>query len=542
MKKRNHDISDTALLSHRAGFLRMLCAVLSCVILLTSALLLSSCKSSSKQPGGTNEPSQSTQNTEPQDTAAEHPVSLVPKDLTFEGESVKILLRTNMKEEFDTEYTGAMIDNAVYTRNKKVEEVLKIELDYDPRKVDGGSEDDQFKGYKAFLRNAAYNDETFDIVTMYSYYMVPLASEGIYYNLLENDEKNYISPTLAWYNQSFVSEATYKDRLYAIIGDATLSVTEKSVLTFFNVDELYRTGTDLTADALYQTVLDGDWTLGYLKELVTDVYADMNGNGQTADDFYGLSINNGSMCIDAVLVGLNVRITQKDSDGNNRFALNTARAKEAYSALYDLMYNTTTGVFLGSTKNGYYRAEDSSACTYYAEQMFCEKRAVFAFGELKSAQQYAKNTSLKYGMLPLPKADSIQPDYQTAPQGAYTSMALLSNVKSRNRLEIATAVMETVSEQSYLLVRPEYYDIAYKTRYASSADTATLFDMIIRGITFDFGTIYSNVLGNPAWKIRGNIQGSQAAPSGDLGKVYTQYESSFNESLKKLTDKLDSLP
>ena len=517
---------------------RIFCTLLSLILLLTGASLLGACKKENpaNQPDTTTgAPGDST----PESTKEDLPHSRVPEGLTFPGESAKILLRPNMITEFNTEYTGAVIDNAVYTRNARVRETLKVELEYDPRAVDGGTESNGFAGYKAFLRNASMNDDTFDIVTMYSYYMAPLASEGIYYNLLSADEKNYVSPTLAWYNQTFVSEVTLKDRLYFIIGDATLSATEMAVLTFFNINELYRTGSNLTADDLYQTALDGDWTLDYLKELVTDVYADMNGDGQTADDFYGLSLNNGAMCLDSLVVGVGIDITARDEAGNISFAFQSTRAKNAYAAVYDLMYNTTSGVFLGSSKNGYYNAESTSGCRYYAEQMFSEGRAMFAFGMLKSAQQYAKNTSLKYGMLPLPKADNLQSSYRTSPQGAYSAMALLSNIG--NRLELATAVMETLSEQSYLLVRPAYYEVAYKSRYASGDNTAVLFDKIISGISFNFGSIYSNVIGNPVWKIRGNLQGSSAAPSNDLGKVYTTYESSFLKLLTKLTEQLESM-
>ena len=202
-----------------------------------------------------------------------------------------------------------------------------------------------------------------------------------------------------------------------------------------------------------------------------------------------------------------------------------------------MMYETS-GVYLGTTsKEGgtYYGANGFG---YYSEQSFYEKRCVFSFGILYSAQGFAADTSLHYGILPLPKYDKSQ-EYATTPQDSYTIVAIPQNVG--DRLQIATATLETLSEASYVEVRPKYYDLAYKVRYASSEDTAKLFDTVIASMKFSFGGFYSNSIGNPAHTLRNRLVGSSTEPNSNLtGVTNGVFTLALQMQIDKLIEKFEA--
>ena len=445
------------------------------------------------------------------------PQSVVPKDLKFSGKEARILIHGDGDDEFtSTIDNNTLIGKEIYERNDRTEARLDIALNYI-------SNDGELSNvYLDVIRNASLigGEDNYDIVTASAYYTSALAAEGLFYNLNTGDAVNYVTPDQPWYHQSFVKNTSYKNKLFFIAGDLTLSATDLAPVTFFNEDELKKWSIE---DNLYSKALAGEWTMEYLQTLIKDIHVELdNADGQTKGDYYGLFFNGGSMCVDAMLVAAGINITNTKEDGSIEITWPSGTSVDAFEKIYEMMYETS-GVYLGNTtKEGgtYYGADETFR--YYSEQSFFEKRSVFTFGLLSTAQSYAADTSLHYGILPLPKYDKNQA-YATTPQDGYTIVAILQNVG--DRLQLASATLETLSESSYVEIRPTYYELAYKVRYASSEDTARLFDTIIESLTFSFGSFYSSSLGNPAWALRSRLVGGSTEPNSNLlgiaGNIHT---------------------
>ena len=174
---------------------------------------------------------------------------------------------------------------------------------------------------------------------------------------------------------------------------------------------------------------------------------------------------------------------------------------------------------------------------YMSDQKFFDGQTVFAFGLLQSAKVFAQ-TKLSYQILPLPKLDENMEGYRTSPQDSYNLVSVMSNCKG-NDLALATATLECLSEQSYRLVRPEYYDIAFKIRYASEEDTAALFDMIIDNIRYEFAFVNSALIGDVLHLVRDNFIGSPN-PETSLGKIWAEHGSSVSTAFEELIENYGS--
>lgn len=453
------------------------------------------------------------------------PVSKVPADLRFDDEEVNFLMPVLCEPEFHIEDSSAELDKAILERNALTEERLGIKFNYIVR-------DEALSGaYQSTIRNMIMSgDGGVDIIAGNAYYTAGLASEGILFDLNMEHKENYISSNLAWYNQSFVKNTAYKNKLYFAVGDLTLGATDRTPVIFFNEDELERWQ---ITDDIYSKAINGEWTIEYMKTLIADVHEELDSvEGVTKGDFHGLFFNGGSMCIDAMITAVGIDITRFETDGSLRIAWKEGTAADGYAAIYDLMYNTS-GVYLGLVGDKTYYGETTN---YYSEQGFYEKRSIFTYGMLNAAKSFALDPTLHYGILPLPKFSKDQ-DYRTTPQDGFTVVALPNNLG--NRMGIATATLEILSEYSYNVIRPVYYDRSYKVRYASSENTALLFDTIIESISYDFGTFYSNAIGNPVHRLRDQLIGTNTTPSSSLTSVTAMFTKPTDKLLDQLLTKFD---
>lgn len=462
-------------------------------------------------------------------TEAEGPVSKVPADLMFEGETVNIIVPETYQYDFNPEEgSTAIIDEAVRKVKLLTEERFGYKINYI---LDNGAATTELQQN---IRNSILAaDGSYDLIANISHASIGHITEGLYYNLNKEDEVNYISTNLEWYNQEFVNNVSYKGKLYAAVGDYTISFTDRTPVMFYNEEALKNRHMD---EDLIQTVLDGKWTISYMKQLIADVWEEMDDrDGQTRGDFYGLFYNNGSMCNDAQIYAAGIRLTKKNADGSIAISWTEGTAEYAFSEIYKLVYEST-GVYVGNSASGTYYGETTN---YYSEQAFFEKRAIFAYGMLSAAKVYALDPTLQYGILPLPKYSEDQ-SYSTTPQNGYLIMAIPHNVAGR--LQIATATLETLSEYSYKELRPVYYETAYKIRYASSENTGALFDMIIDSMGIDFGSFYNTEMGKPVELLRNRLDGMNGVTIGSsLQGVTTQYKTPMKRSLTKLITSLDAI-
>ncbi len=519
----------------RNGWLRAAALLL---VLLMAASALAGCAGDETKPQEKTEAETEAKTEE--STVDTSEISGVPDGLTFSGDTVNIMLRNGYTDEFNPdEASQDLINSTVVARNQSVEERLDIELNYDAVAVG----DTANTKYLDTIRNMVNNNMVgYDILTTYGYYGSALAAEGLYYDLNTADEQNYIKTEGSWYNQPFIEECTIADRLMFVVGDATLSATDRTIVTFFNDSLLRAQNADYDNERfdLFDDVLDGKWTLEYLKTLVAGIYQDLDSNNtESIGDLFGLYVNGGSMCLDAMIMAVGIRLTDRDSQGQITLKWGTSSAVNAYDRLLAFI-QSGNGVFFGkantndpSGKSLYW---DSSRRTYRAGSVFMDGQAVFAFECLEYAKKFATVEKMEYGILPLPKLDSTQTYYASTPQDYYSIVSLPANINTGKRLARTTATLELLSWYSYRDVRPVYMDTAYKLRYASSAKTALLFDRILDGVTYDFGALYGSAIDNPLWVVRNAL-----ISGANLKGLYDSKRTTMENKLSDLYNKLSNL-
>ena len=157
------------------------------------------------------------------------------RDLTaldYKDEIVRILQCDFKKDEFDFNAgSSETMSNAVYSRNKQVEEDLGIRFEY----VSVNSNAHSPNVLASAVRQNAQNTEkdAFHIVSQPSYYSVSLILDGLYQDLA-TVENSYIDLSRKYWSAGFINASTVNDRYYFLVGELCTSVLDEMEVMFVN--------------------------------------------------------------------------------------------------------------------------------------------------------------------------------------------------------------------------------------------------------------------------------------------------------------------
>ncbi len=405
--------------------------------------------------------------------------SAIPEDVDFGGADLTIFLRDRLDgieygyEFIAEELNGEIVNDAIYKRNLETEEDLGITFQY----FSGFGNPGEYKNELDKSVRAA--DGSYDIAAYYAYFGASWALEGLFYNL---NDLPYIDFTKPWWNGNFVDEMTVAGSLYSAVGDISLTSINRLYTMFFNKNVALQYCPDVD---FYQLVREGKWTIDTFATICSDLYTDLNGNGERDDDdFYGWSTSACAVPIDGIQAGLGLDITRKNADGTHTFAYEEERVVTGYERTFNLYFNNN-----GVSGNGY----DGNYLTICTNK-FMNGTSLF-LAQIFKETDILRTMDDDYGVLPLFKLDEAQEGYYTTSHDAYS---LISITSSCDTPEAAAAALEKLSETSYKYVTPAYFEVALKSKYARGDQDAEMYDIIIAGRKYNFGMVMSASSGNVA--------------------------------------------
>lgn len=448
--------------------------------------------------------------------------SSVPDDLRFGGETVTILLRDassvmNTSLEFISEgLTSEPVNDAVYTRNKEVEDQLNVKLQMET------VTDVSYETYYNTVRKCFLaGDGAYDLLAYYAYYGVMMATEGMLVNYRTLDTVDLSKP---WWNQDFVNEMELCGQLYFNVGDLSLSSTALTNAVFFNKKLMEERFGDTD---LYSVVQNGDWTIDRFSSMIADCYTDANGNGKRdADDFYGAELTAVSIPMDAYILALGCSITEKDGDGIPQINFGSEHAINAFNKLFDMIHKNEGSLF-GPCDMFYYEE---------AQKKFMANETLFLM-DIFVATDHLREMTVDYGVVPIFKYDKQQAAYNTTVADSFSLLSILSVTKV---LPQADAVLELMAEKSYLTVTPAYFEISLKQKYSQSNMDAQMFDLILSGRRFNFGFVYSCALNNPTHLWRMIVQSKANTFSSSLKSNNRSWKKALENLVEKYAKMADS--
>ena len=406
----------------------------------------------------------------------------VPTDLKYNNETVTFLVRDgsnmNMYELACEELLNDPLYDAIHYRNIDVEQRLGVKIQSDTRP--GGFENYQAWN-EAFSVSVLNNTGDYDGCGFYLSTGTALAKDGMFYNLLNltNDEGGYLDLEKPWWNQSMVDNLSVYGALFFAGGSLTIQQASGGVCVFFNRDLFNEKFPDDTAAHLYQLVRDQKWTADQMRYYVSNCWDDMNSNGMVdPGDVIGIK-DLGSFAgqMDAWIYAMGLDITEMDQYGEPVIALFNSRTVPAYEKVRNI-FNNNPGAMI-CTGEGH-------------EASSLQNGNVLFYTQCLGYGADMKESTVDYGVLPIPKYDEEQEDYRTCFANSATTLGVASNL-SDDRAVMVSAVLELLSAESYKQVIPVYYETVLKGHYSKDAADAEMFDRILNSFVFSFGFAYSTM-------------------------------------------------
>ena len=393
----------------------------------------------------------------------------------FGGTEIKILQKdTSEKEMYAEREKGELINDAVYQRNKYVENYLGVKLKYEsaPASV---SAYDQFESRVKTAVSSGY--DMYHIISNYTYHASTLIQEGAFLDVNGiSADQNKIDLDKRWWNQSFHKESMINDKIYLLAGDITTTAIDWAEVLFVN-NELLDDYLDMTSDELLEMVYEMDFTYETFLDFVHEF-----GNGKETGT-YGFTGMRNSYSIDGMIMGMAMDLTYRDSKGYPNLSINTKKNADIGERLREL-----------------FQTDKAAECEGSMISTFSGGNSLFMCYLLEEAGKSLRSTTIDYMVIPVPLYDEFQEEYRIVPQDNVSSLSILVHVTTN--INAVTTTLEVMGSESYINLRHCIQEKCYKQRYLRTAPKGKMFDYIVDNIYYDFGYTYSKVLAHPIQTIR----------------------------------------
>ena len=369
--------------------------------LLNLVALIAGC-SNKEQTAGTDTEKTATEETSVEETdilALRAQVSDDLPELDFHGADFRIFYQkrytTDAVPEYESE-TGDILNDAVYRRNRSVEDRLNVRI------VGIVGEEDAM--VRTLMNSVAAGDNAYELFMGHSLYSGKAALAKCFYNWYDISYVDFSKP---WFPQLAINGLTINGRMFLAVSDMCLSLVSNVYCMYFNKT----IAADYGIPDMYTVVDEGRWTIDTLRELSKNVYEDLNGNNQKDDgDKFGFTSEITTTSATWVYA-CDQKTVEFGEDGSVTSVFNCERTQNIVEKLKALFYDTP-GVI----------AKDISFDK--ADEIFMQGRALFVSSSLGKATGVFRELLFDYGILPYPKFDEAQKIHRTIAGGSVSCIAV----------------------------------------------------------------------------------------------------------------------
>lgn len=435
------------------------------------------------------------------------------RTLDFGGAEFRIsTLDRNSFEIYSETETGDVCNDAIYTRNRLVEETLNVKIT--PVLTLTESETDHASQVDTITRAVQAGEDYCDIAALFVYKAGTPIINGIFRSW---DDIPHVDFTQPWWSTRANEAFRIAGKQYIAIGDLAITNMLMTYGTFFNK----RLTENYDIPDLYKTVLDGEWTITLLDTYAKGGYADLNGNGTVDEnDRFGYTGEAIINC-DVMLASFGQKVIEIDADGLPHVVINTPRTVSAVEKIYSLFWEN----------------EGSWIVDTWTDELpiFSSGRAMFITTYLDNAFHQFRDMEDSYGILPFPKYDEAQQDYLSDARDQYSVLCIPVTAQNSALIGAATEAMNIASRE---IVNPAYYETALKSKYVSDSESVMMIDLLMQGRNYDFSILHGSELNALPYTVRNLISSKKK----DFASAYAKMESGVEKKLEALTEAYQNLP
>ena len=360
---------------------------------------------------------------------------------------------------FCEEESGDMLADAVYQRNRAVEEALNIRITME--KMVAAVMPDNIR--KSVMAGNTDYDAAFPSMIQLS----TLINGGLVTDLYTLDGLDLSYP---WWDQNSVELMTVSGRLFSVVSDITFIDKLSCYVVYFNKEMAEQND----IGDLYGMVEAGEWTFDAMMALSQDVSRDINGDGTFDEqDSYGLSSQNDIIYV--MLHSAGARICENETD-RITYALGDALAVDVLENTFEMM----------ADKQRFFNRQEFNLTVADGINMMIDNRTLFLTRPVQTVMAL-RDMKADFGIIPYPKYDAAQDAYYTAVNPyAATTMVVPRVIEN----ETMTAdVLQMLACESYYTVMEPFYNLVLDTKLVRDEQAAEMLDVIFDSRMYDIGLI-----------------------------------------------------
>ena len=360
------------------------------------------------------------------------------------------------------EQTGESLDDAVYLRNRRIEDRFDCVIkEYQSPNGSGDWGTGQTSLCNEIVTMVMAGDSDYDAAYLPFRFQPAVITDGYLLDMKSVPELRFGEK---WWDNAINDELTMYGKLYAASGPLQMMTLDLSWVLLFNQDMM----DERKMEYPYDLVRSGKWTLDEFGKLVT-ASAELNGDDSFSwktdgSAVYGLANHTGSPF--AFIFAAGNRLVS--AEGNDYvFSGQTERMYTTIEKLGKLIsgegsaYSDNSNI---STGNGYLYA-------------FNNNRAIFMTSEIKSTLEL-RGMNSNFGLIPMPKYDESQENYISYVNPAACFLCIPKTVKDASR---AGVIIDALTYESYKSTLPVYYDITISQKGLRNEDSLEMLEIVRDG-------------------------------------------------------------
>lgn len=447
----------------------------------------------------------------------------VPESLKYDGQQVNVVYRNEdwyLKWDcIGTDNSGEVIQDLIWERNRKVEDRFGFTLNILPTQATGAA------NVASELKNLAFSgSDEYDVIVSTGNTTV---QQSLYPYLYELSDVPHLDITQPWWRTSAIESLSFDGEHYRyLMGDNTLNDYLKCGVVYYN-KEIYADVTKNDMDALYQTILDGEWTWDVLSELSSSAYIDLNGDGvENVGDQFGLMLPKGyGEASPHMVLACDPALSTKTKDGGIDLSTINDEKNIAIIDLLNKVIHESTGVYQSD------KTIDGSP-TYFAED-----NSLFWTGRLSNAVSATmREMESEYGILPMPKYSAEQEEYITMIHSSATVTCLPKSV-SNDRIEMVGAFLEGWSSEAYRTVITTFIESAMKLKYSRDALSGQVIDIVFDNPRLVFEDMYGDNMNNIfSTAVANQVNSGKNQFSSYMAKLLSPAQKTLNTYLEEIVN------
>ena len=352
-----------------------------------------------------------------------------------------------------TELTGEAINDAIYNRNRAVEERFDVKIT---------TQGEAWGAPSTMTRNnVAAGDDAFSMIMDAPGSVIGVATANNLLNLYNIENLNLANP---WYSQNQIENFTILDKLYFWMGDISYSTLMFGACMIYNLGMAER----YELPYIYDIVMEGEWTIDKMYEITETVPADLNGDGQfkESDDQFGYACGGSGNLMNFQFSSGENFIKYDKATKSFVDTYNVERMQTIVEKMYKNFHDNNRGI----------NAQDYTA-------LFNDGRVLLRSAYVGSCVNHTEMEDA-FTPIPYPKFDTNQESYLSMMTGSVQVMGIPVTVSNPAAVGL---VVEALSEHSAGDLNNAVYERVLSYQTMRSEDAVEILKTIHDSLIIDFG-------------------------------------------------------